>query len=143
MRKITRIVIATGLVLAATACLADGAKDVIMPAASIQWEDGPEGTKVAKLWGDMTKGGPFGVLVKFNPGVTHALHKHTHDLKIVVLAGSYWHTPEGGTQALLGPGSYLLAVGGQNHTSGCTAEAACEFLMTGDDKFDLIPAGHK
>src|SRR5438094_622886 len=41
-------------------------KDVVWPAAAIKWEAGPApGTHVAKLWGDMDKGGPYGVLIKF------------------------------------------------------------------------------
>jgi hypothetical protein len=132
------------LTMIVTATLASGddaaTKDVLLPAESIQWQDGPEGTKVAPLWGEWMKKGPFGVLVKFEAGVKHELHKHTHDLKIVILSGTYWHAPEGGKEMRFGPGSYLLTAGGHNHTSGCTREAACEFLMTSDDKFDFIPA---
>ena len=116
-------------------------KDVAWPANSIKWEAGPaEGTKVAKLWGDWMKEGPYGVLVKFNAGLMHPLHKHTHDLKIVVISGTFLHTPEGGAETRFGPGSYLLQAGGKNHVSGCAAGAECEFFMTSNGKFDMIPA---
>ena len=115
--------------------------DTVWPAAAIKWEPGPlPGVKVAKLWGDWTKGGPYGVLVKFDAGVMNPLHKHTQTLKIVVLSGTFVHQPAGGAETKLGPGSYLVQVGGKNHVSGCAAGAECEFFMTSADKFDLIPA---
>lgn len=116
-------------------------KDVAWPADAIKWEAGPiKGTQVAKLWGDWTKDGPYGVLVKFEAGLMNPLHKHTHDLKIVVLSGTFVHQPEGGAETRLGPGSYLLQAGGRNHVSGCAAGADCEFFMTSPGKFDMIPA---
>jgi len=112
--------------------------DVIMPADNIKWEDGPApGTHVAKLWGDMDKGGPYGVLVKFDAGVMHPMHWHTRTLKVVVLSGTFVHHPDGGEEVKLGPGSYLLQVGGKHHSSGCTADGPCEFFMTSDGKFDM------
>jgi len=115
-------------------------QDVVWPAESLKWEDGPvKGTHVAKLWGDWTKGGPYGVLVKFDAGLMHPLHRHSNTLKIVVLKGTFVHQPEGGAETKLGPGSYLLQAGGKNHVSGCSAEAECEFFMSSGDKFNFIP----
>jgi hypothetical protein len=117
------------------------AKDVVWPADAIKWEAGPlKGTHVAKLWGDWMKGGPYGVLVKFDAGLMNPLHKHTQTRKIVVVSGTFVHHPEGGVETKLGPGSYLVQAGGKNHVSGCAAGADCEFFMTSGDKFDLIPA---
>ncbi len=116
-------------------------KDVIMPADAMKWEAGPlKGVQVAQLWGDWSKGGPYGVLVKFEAGVMNPLHKHTHTLKIVVLSGTFVHQPKGGVEEKVGPGGYLLQAGGQYHVSGCAPGAECEFFMTSTDKFDLIPA---
>ena len=149
MRKQWRVVaaVAVGVVftMSTVALAAKGAKpatkDVVWPADAIKWEAGPlKGTQVAKLWGDWTKSGPYGVLVKFNAGLMNPLHKHTQTLKIVVLSGTFVHHPEGGVETKLGPGSYLLQVAGKNHVSGCTAGADCEFFMTSGDKFDLILA---
>lgn len=150
MNKSRRFIIAAGFLLAAAGlALAAGdgkalRKDTISPAESIKWESGPRpGIQVAKLWGDWMKGGPYGVLVKFNAGLMNPLHKHTHDLKIVVISGTFVHTPEGGTESRLGPGSYLVQVGGTNHVSGCAPGADCEFFMASSGKFDLIEAKTK
>lgn len=134
-----------GMALSAPTLAAGSGKaakaDVVWPAEAITWEDGPvKGTHVAKLWGDWLKGGAYGVLVKFDAGVTHALHKHSHSLKVVVLSGTFVFQPEGGSQTKLGPGSYLLQRGGRNHVSGCAPGAECEFFMSSSDKFDNIPA---
>jgi quercetin dioxygenase-like cupin family protein len=129
----------SGVTLAASG-VESAKKDVAWPAASIKWEAGPTpGTKVAKLWGDWTKDEAYGVLIKFDAGLMHPLHKHTYDLKIITISGTYVHTPEGGTEVRLGPGSYLLQAGGKNHVSGCATGPECEFFMTSTGKFDLIP----
>lgn len=113
-------------------------KDVIWPAETIQWADGPaKGVRVANLWGDMNKGGPYGVLIKFDAGVMHPLHWHTRDLKIVVISGTFVHKTESGTETKLGPGSYLLQTGKLKHESGCAPETACEFFMASSNKFDM------
>jgi hypothetical protein len=115
------------------------AQDVIWPAENVKWEDGPvKGTHVAKLWGDWSKGGPYGVLIKFDAGVMHPLHHHSHALKIVVISGTFVHHPDGGAETKLGPGSYLVQAANKKHVSGCAAGAECEFFMESTDKFDLI-----
>lgn len=137
------LLIAIGIFLSIVnvAAAAETKKDTVWPADAIKWEDGPlKGSHVAKLWGDWMKGGPYGVLVKFDAGLMNPLHKHTRDLKIVVVSGTFVHQPKGGEEARLGPGSYLMQAGGQWHISGCAAGAECEFFMTSSDKFDMTPA---
>ena len=130
---------AAALALNGGIAAAAGKPDAMMAADSMKWEDGPApGTHVVKLWGDMMKGGPYGVLVKFDAGLMHELHHHTHTLKIVVLSGTFLMTPEGGTESRLGPGSYLESRGKNKHVSGCAPGAECEFFMSSDAKFDMI-----
>ena len=136
-RRIGVLLVFLGFLIAGSAM----AKDVVWPAEAIKWEAGPlPGTKVAKLTGDWTKKGRFGVLIKFDAGLMNPLHKHTNDLHIVVISGTFVHQPDGGTPTRLGPGSYLKQSGGMNHISGCAEGAPCEFYMTSADKFDLIQA---
>ena len=149
MTKHSRVVVAAaGAFLLAVSAFAAAPKsgqaakkDVIWTADALKWEDGPvKGTHVVKLWGDWMKGGPYGVLVKFDAGLMNPLHKHTQSLKIVVISGTFVHQPAGGAETKLGPGSYLMQAAGMNHVSGCAAGTDCEFFMTSADKFDLIPA---
>jgi len=148
MTKNWRVVVVAAVVLTLSVSMvvmaaenAGATQDVVWPADAIKWEVGPvPGTHVAALWGDWMKGGPYGVLVKFDAGLMNPLHKHTQTLKIVVLKGTFVHQPAGGVVTKLGPGSYLMQAAGSNHVSGCAAGADCEFFMTSADTFDLIPA---
>jgi hypothetical protein len=117
--------------------------DTVWAANDLKWEPGPApGSHIAKLWGDWEKGA-FGVLVKFDAGTVNALHSHSHDLKIVVISGTFVHTPEGGKEVSLPAGSYLRQVGKRNHISGCGGGEACEFFLSSDFAFDMIPAAKK
>ncbi len=131
-----------GLAMLAATSLAFAGKakdDEVWPAEAIKWEDGPvKGTHVAKLWGEWMKGGPYGVLVKFDGGVMHELHHHSHDLRTVIVSGTFVFQPEGGKETRLGPGSFLRQVGGKKHVSGCASGAECVFVITSSDKFDYL-----
>jgi len=132
------LVSANASAAAAKKAKAAAKSDVVWPADAVKWEDGPiKGTKVAKLWGDWMKGGPYGVLVKFDAGLMNPLHHHSQSLKTIVVSGTFSFTPEGGTETKLGPGSYLLQAGGKKHVSGCAPGADCVFFMTSADKFDM------
>jgi len=133
-------VLAVSTLLCTSALAKDMAKeDIVWPADAVKWEAGPvAGTKVAKLWGDWMKGGPYGVLVKFDAGQINALHHHTHALKIVIMSGTFTHKTDGGMETKLGPGSYLMQAAGKKHVSGCAAGAECTFFMTSDGKFDML-----
>ena len=138
MKTMAFAVLALSL-LSSGSALAKDKEDVVWPAEAIKWDAGPvPGTKIAPLWGALNKSGPFGVLVKFDPGVMHPLHHHTRTLKLVILSGTLLHTSEAGVESKLGPGSYLLQAGGKKHISGCAAGAECTFFMTSDGKFDMI-----
>ncbi|WP_082591379.1 cupin domain-containing protein [Duganella sp. Root198D2] len=140
MKTMAFTVLAVATLLSANAAAKDKAKeDVVWPAEAVKWEPGPvPGTKFAKLWGDMAKGGPYGVLVKFDAGQINALHHHTHALKIVIMSGTFVHKTDGAPETKLGPGSYLMQAAGKKHVSGCEQGAECTFFMTSDGKFDLI-----
>src|SRR5262245_58858225 len=96
-----RILVVLGAVcLFAMSLAAASSKEVVWPADQIKWEPGPlPGVKVAKLWGDWMKGGPYGVLVKFDGGHMNDMHKHTQTLKIVTISGTFVYHPKGGTES--------------------------------------------
>jgi quercetin dioxygenase-like cupin family protein len=124
-----------------------GTAAVIMPAADLKWGDldptGAPGVKSADVWGDHTQGA-FGGFTKFPAGYVAPLHTHTNDLKIVVISGTFIHTPEGKPAARLGPGSYLMQSGGNyRHTTACDKASECLFFIQSTGKFDLIPVEKK
>jgi len=154
MRK--RILAVLVCVLAAAAVLAQGsgeakkmapkkvaaAKAVALSAADLKWVDlssDAPGVKIVDLWGDHTKGA-YGALTKFPAGWAAPLHTHTYDMRIVVVSGTFIHTPEGKAEVRLGPGSYLFQPGGNyRHTTACDKASECEIFTESKGKFDIKP----
>src|SRR5687768_10135542 len=115
---------------------------VVMPAGDMKWADldpGAPGVKVAPLWGNPAAG-TFGALFKLPAGFAAPLHTHTHDMRVVILSGTYIQAPEGRPEFRLGPGSYFLQPGGNyRHTTTCDKAADCVFLVESEGGFDLKP----
>jgi anti-sigma factor ChrR (cupin superfamily) len=116
---------------------------VVIPAGDMKWTDldpvGAPGVKVADLWGNHAKGA-FGALFKLPAGFAAPLHTHTHDMKVVIVSGTYIQAPEGKPEFRLGPGSYFLQPGGNyRHTTTCDKASDCVFLVESKGPFDLKP----
>jgi anti-sigma factor ChrR (cupin superfamily) len=114
---------------------------VVKPAADLTWTDldptGAPGVKVAKLWGDHTKGA-YGAFFKLPAGFAVPLHTHTHDIKVVIVSGTYIQVPQGKPEFRIGPGSYFLQPGGDyRHTTACDTASECVFFAESKGKFDL------
>ncbi len=114
-----------------------------IPAADLKWTNldsvGAPGVKVADVWGDHAKGA-FGAFFKLPAGFAAPLHTHTHDMKVVIVSGTYIQAPEGKPAFRLGPGSYLMQPGGAyRHTTSCDQASECVFFAESDGAFDLIP----
>lgn len=114
---------------------------IVMPENDMKWTDldpkGAPGVKVANLWGNFATGA-FGALFKLPAGFTAPLHTHTHDMKVVIVSGTYIQAPEGKPEFRLGPGSYFLQPGGNyRHTTTCDKTSDCVFLVESNGAFDL------
>jgi len=114
---------------------------IFLQASDLQWTDldpkGAPGVKVAKLWGDHTKG-PFGAYFKLPAGFVAPLHTHTNVMKVVFLSGTYIQAPEGKPEVRLGPGSYMMQPGGNyRHTTSCDKASECVLFVEGAGTFDL------
>lgn len=132
---------------AAKAAPAKGKAAVAVPSGDLKWMDldptKAPGLKTADVWGDHTKGA-FGGFTKFPAGFAAPLHTHTHDMKLVVISGTFIHTPEGKPEIRLGPGSYLFQPGGNyRHTTACDKASDCVVFISSTGKFDLIPVEEK
>lgn len=114
---------------------------LVMPAGDMKWADldptGAPGVKVADLWGNHATGA-FGALLKLPAGFAAPLHTHTHDMKVVIISGTYIQSPDGRPEFRLGPGSYFLQPGGDyRHTTTCDKASDCVFLVESGGPFDL------
>ncbi len=120
-----------------------GAKAAVTkPAADMKWvelDPHAPGVMISPLWGDYTKGA-FGAMNKFPAGWSAPLHTHTHDMKLVVVSGTWIHTPEGKPEVRLGPGSYMMQPGGTyRHMSGCDKASECLVFIESAGPFDIKP----
>jgi len=143
MRSRHVLAFAVSFLLAAAVLAQASGKAVIMPAGDLKWTDldpaGAPGVKISDLWGDHTKGA-FGAISKFPAGFVAPLHTHTNDLQLVVVSGTFIHTPEGKPEVRLGPGSYLMQPGGNyRHTTSCDKASECVFFIESKGMFDLKP----
>jgi len=122
---------------------AAAAKPIIWPTDQLKWTDaGVPGVKIAVLWGDPDKGA-FGAIHKFPAGFKAAPHTHSSDLHSVVVSGTLIHSPEGGPETRLGPGSYLFLPHTYKHTTACDAASECMLFTHGAGKFDINMVGEK
>ena len=135
----TVVLAQTGAAKAKAAPKSAAGKAVIWPAGDLKWTDmtdGPPGSKIVDLWGDHTKG-PYGAMIKFAPGFAAPLHTHSFDMSIVVVSGTFIHTPEGKPEVRLPAGSYLKQPANYRHMTGCDQSSECVFFAEGKGKFDI------
>ena len=114
---------------------------VVMPAGDLKWTDldptGAPGVKIVDLWGDHTKGA-FGAFLRLPAGFAVPLHTHTHDIKVVIVSGTYIQGPEGKPEFRIGPGSYFMQPGSDyRHTTSCDKASDCVFYAESGGAFDL------
>ena len=151
--KARSTLLVTASALLASALSAQPAKSpssttpTFLPAADLKWTDldpkGAPGVKIADLWGDHAKGA-YGAYIKLPAGFEAPLHTHTYAMKVIFVSGTYLQTPEGKSQARLGPGSYMFQPGGNyRHVTACDKSADCVFFVESDGPFDLKPVGAK
>ena len=118
---------------------------VVMPASDVKWTDldptGAPGVKIADLWGNHAKGA-FGAFIKLPAGFAVPLHTHTHDMKVVIVSGTYIQSPDGKPEFRLEPGSYFMQPGGNyRHTTSCDKASDCVFFAESSGNFDLKVVG--
>lgn len=144
----TLLAMVSSLLLAACAApdtTADAAatdEPIVIRAENQRWSDldpeGAPGVQIATLWGNPAEGG-FGALLRLPAGFAAPLHTHTHDMKVVIVSGTYIQQPEGASEFRLGPASYLMQPGGNyRHTTSCDTTSDCVFFFESEGAFDLF-----
>jgi quercetin dioxygenase-like cupin family protein len=138
---LTAAMFAGGVAGAKESATSAASRLVVMPAADLKWTDldptGAPGVKSVDLWGDHTKSA-FGAFFKLPAGFAVPLHTHTHDIRVVIVSGTYIQVPEGKPEFRIGPGSYFMQPGGDyRHTTSCDTASECVFYAESKGKFDL------
>jgi uncharacterized protein DUF4437 len=117
----------------------------VKPAKDLKWvpldaKAGDKGPQVAVVFGDMTKKGPIGFILKAPPGFKPGPHTHSSDDYAVIISGSL-HNFSGKDE---GPG--LNAAGTwfqpakQVHDNKCDGPEPCMAFVYMPEGFDFVPA---
>jgi quercetin dioxygenase-like cupin family protein len=90
--RITGIGVALAILVASAVALAheksSSGREIIRLASEMQFTEPSPGVSKAVLWGDPARG-PYGTVNRFSKGTRSALHTHSHDIKVVVISGTF------------------------------------------------------
>lgn len=147
MKPSVRIGLYLALVLVVAAAsyvagAAQGGKPVNLPVSALKWQPAAPNSplQIAMLWGDRSKPGEYGMLLKMPAGSEAGRHSHTADYHGVAIQGTWVHTNDGAPPRELPPGSYALQPGKQVHNDVCKGTTECILLIHQHAAGDFIPA---
>jgi hypothetical protein len=114
----------------------------LTPADQVQFKDveGMKGIQAAQLWGNMSKDGDWGAILKFAAGTDVGWHTHTSHIHLVMISGTLNIQPEGGEATDLKAGAYADDPGKVKHRTMCKEGEDCVFFLHMAKKFDFIKA---
>ena len=111
------------------------AKDRVVPVEKMQFKEVNPGVSRAVLWGDPAKGS-YGGITRFKKGTKVDWHTHSHDIKAVVISGTFIYDNGSGEQRL-GPGSFIQERSSIKHTTAAGADSDLMFFEEGAGSFDI------
>jgi len=118
-----------------------GTAPLMVSFTDLKWTALPErkGMQFAVLSGDPKKG-EYTQMRRVPAGTDNPLHRHSSELKNVIISG-VWYTGTDATSARdFGAGSIVVMPADWLHVSGCRAGSDCVFYQEGKGKFDFKPA---
>ncbi len=130
------------LALAAIAAQAQESSS-FMNTKEMKWGDAPpslpKGSKMAVLFGDPSKEGPFSIRAKLPMGYTVPPHFHTKDENLTVLSGTLYI---GMSDTVDKKSAHALKAGGFHHLPGkvhhyAFTKSPTELQISGDGPFDI------
>jgi quercetin dioxygenase-like cupin family protein len=129
----------TGRAGASDAGPAEKAVAVALTPAAIDWKPVPlvAGMASARVWGPAD--GAQARFVRMPAGGKLPLHKHTANVRVVVVSGAYVYAVEGEPERRYEAGSFIVTPGGVPHVAGCAE--ACVYYEEVDAKPDYVPVG--
>jgi anti-sigma factor ChrR (cupin superfamily) len=116
---------------------------VMMPAAQMQWGDGPpalpKGAQAVVLSGDPQAAGPFVLRLKAPAGYKVPMHWHPSDEQVTVIQGDFTLTSDDGTPAhRFDAGGYALLPAKMHHEASTQGGAIVQVSSTGPFEITYI-----
>ncbi len=106
---------------------------VVVPFDKLDFKGKPGAAQVATVFGDSTKPGLYGQVIKWPPHTGSRPHSHPNDRYITVLSGTWWvntgakYSPE--TMTPIKPGSFVIHYANQIHYDGTKDEPAMIYIV--------------
>jgi len=111
---------------------------VLSPPSSMPWKPGSTpGVEQALLWGDRDHGAN-GTMARYPAGFEIRPHYHTHDMRGLIVSGTWVLGVIGGTTGTLPMGSYFLLPGKTAHTDLCEGPTPCVMFIAQDESRDTV-----
>ena len=122
----------------ATATKDGGQVPLMASFTDLKWTELPErkGMQFALLSGD-PKEGAYTQMRKVPAGTDNPLHRHSSELKNVIISGIWYTGTDAASAKDFGPGSIVIMPADWVHVSGCRAGSDCVFYQEGKGKFDF------
>ena len=107
----------------------------------LKWTELAErkGMQFAILSGD-PKSGAYTQMRKVPAGTDNPLHRHSSELKNVIISGVWYTGADSASARDFGPGSIIVMPADWVHVSGCRSGSDCVFYQEGKGKFDFKAA---
>jgi anti-sigma factor ChrR (cupin superfamily) len=99
-----------------------------------------KGPQISVVFGDLSKKGPIGYLLKVPAGSASPAHTHTSDDYAVVIKGAMSNFAPGTEDKALGPGATWFQPASVAHVNHCHAGGPCEVFVYMANGFDFAPA---
>ncbi|GAB4293369.1 MAG: hypothetical protein Kow0083_06510 [Methylophaga sp.] len=117
----------------------------IVSADEVEWgylnpQRGDASPGAADLWGDRTKDGPTGMLVKFNAGFSSPPHIHNITYKGIVIEGLMHNDDPDVAEMWLPTGSYWKQPAGENHITAANAQNNLIYLEIDSGPYLVMPS---
>jgi quercetin dioxygenase-like cupin family protein len=105
----------------------------IVPFDKLNFPGDPSKPQIATVFGDSTKPGLYGIVIKWPPHATSRPHSHPNDRYVTVLSGTWWintgakYNPEASIP--MKPGSFVIHHAGEIHYDATKDDPAMIYIV--------------
>jgi len=105
----------------------------ILPIDKLQFKGAPDGAQIAPVFGDTSKPGLYGIIIKWPPHTSSRPHSHPNDRYVTVLSGTWWINTgakfNSDTMMPMKPGAFVIHHAGEIHYDGTKDEPAMIYIV--------------
>jgi quercetin dioxygenase-like cupin family protein len=105
----------------------------VVPFDKLDFKGKPGQAQIATVFGDATKPGMYGIVIKWPPHTFSRPHSHPNERYVTVLSGTWWintgakFSPD--TMVAMKPGAFVIHHAGQIHYDGTKDDTAMIYIV--------------